>query len=579
MKYLHVFNSETDYNTVRESNYKEPWVSATNMGVGDSTPSYRVDYNINPKEIPLTFEITSAGNIVWLTYDSEYTVTLEYSKNGGEWTPITSSEEGASISVSAGDAVQFRCGTDSGYDTMSGNNVFEETTCGFNLSGNIMSLLNKNFASLNTLQSDDTFSDLFYGCTGLTDASKLVLPATTLSEGCYYDMFCDCTSLTKAPELPATTLADSCYNDMFNNTNVLPDCSNIDFTSATVVASGGLKGLFSGTEVTDNDLRQILPINPSTNNYYLPATTLAQSCYKGMFYGCTSLTTAPELPATTLADNCYQGMFYGCDNLTTAPALPATTLANYCYYEMFYGCISLTAAPELPATTLADSCYRSMFYGCSSLTTAPALPATTLAEGCYYYMFARTSLTTAPELPATTLADACYGAMFAGCTSLTTAPELPVTTLTYSCYSSMFSGCTSLTTAPELPATTLAISCYRYMFQGCTGLTTAPELPATTLAISCYYAMFQGCTSLTTAPALPATTLADESIQCYEQMFNGCSSLNYIKAMFTTTPGSSFTNNWVSGVAASGTFVKNSAATWNVTGTSGIPTGWTVQTV
>ena len=61
-------------------------------------------------------------------------------------------------------------------------------------------------------------------------------------------------------------------------------------------------------------------------------------------------------------------------------------------------------------------------------------------------------------------------------------------------------------------------------------------------------------------------------------MFNGCSRLNYIKAMFTTTPSSSsYTYNWVQNVAATGTFVKNSAAEWNVTGTNGVPTGWTVE--
>jgi hypothetical protein len=61
-------------------------------------------------------------------------------------------------------------------------------------------------------------------------------------------------------------------------------------------------------------------------------------------------------------------------------------------------------------------------------------------------------------------------------------------------------------------------------------------------------------------------------------MFNGCTSLNYIKAMFTTTPSTSCTNYWVNNVASSGTFVKNSAATWNVEGVNGIPTGWTVET-
>ena len=61
-------------------------------------------------------------------------------------------------------------------------------------------------------------------------------------------------------------------------------------------------------------------------------------------------------------------------------------------------------------------------------------------------------------------------------------------------------------------------------------------------------------------------------------MFNGCSNLNYIKAMFTTTPSTSYCNTWVGGVAATGTFVKNSAATWTGTGTSKVPTGWTVET-
>ena len=256
--------------------------------------------------------------------------------------------------------------------------------------------------------------------------------------------------------------------------------------------------------------------------------------------------------------------------------LPADTLADGCYHTMFTGCTSLTTAPQLPATTLARNCYCGMFDGCTSLTTAPELPVTTLAVECYYSMFKDcTSLTTAPELPATILADGCYGYMFNGCTSLTTAPELPATTLTRGCYSDMFTGCTSLTTAPELPADTLADDCYNTMFKGCTSLTTAPKLSATTLARNCYSNMFDGCTSLISAPELPATKLV---ISCYHNMFRNCSRLNYIKAMFTTTPSATYTSEWVSGVSSTGTFVKNSAATWNVTGVNGVPTGWTIQT-
>lgn len=61
-------------------------------------------------------------------------------------------------------------------------------------------------------------------------------------------------------------------------------------------------------------------------------------------------------------------------------------------------------------------------------------------------------------------------------------------------------------------------------------------------------------------------------------MFYGCTSLNYIKAMFTTTPSTTYTQNWVQNVSATGTFVKNSAAQWNVSGVHGIPDNWTVET-
>ena len=140
------------------------------------------------------------------------------------------------------------------------------------------------------------------------------------------------------------------------------------------------------------------------------------------------------------------------------------------------------------------------------------------------------------------------------------------------CY--LFYKCTSLITAPELPSTTLRMSCYSSMFGQCVSLTTAPELPAKTLAQSCYSKMFGQCESLETAPELPATDLVRS---CYDYMFQGCKKLNYIKAMFTTTPSTRYTTNWVEGVKSEGTFVKNAEAEWYVTGVNGIPEGWTVE--
>lgn len=120
-----------------------------------------------------------------------------------------------------------------------------------------------------------------------------------------------------------------------------------------------------------------------------------------------------------------------------------------------------------------------------------------------------------------------------------------------------------------LPATSLSSGCYSHMFEGCSLLLTAPELPATTINSWVYSEMFRDCISLTTAPDLLASSFTSYS---YNQMFQGCSSLNYIKCLATSFGGK---NNWVSGVAANGTFVKHPNASWS-SGASGIPNGWTV---
>ena len=568
-----------------------------------------VNYEGIPMSSPLTFISTGETSISLVKEGSPDDVSLEYSVNGGGWTTYS---VGDAIALADGEIVSFRAGA--GGNTSLGKSYsdyhkFIVSGSGtVAASGSIMSLINQEEST--TIPSSYCFCRLFKNCTGLTSAPELpvttlaeycyfrmfedctslttapVLPATTLASCCYMDMFYGCTSLTAAPELPATTLAEWCYYEMFYGCTSL---TTAPVLPATTLASCCYMDMFNGC--TSLAAAPELPATSLVDRCYaamfanctslttapeLPVTTLAYGCYGSMFAHCTSLTAAPELPATTLAKGCYSGLFSGCTSLTAAPELPVATLAEGCYSGMFKGCTALTIAPELPATTAAYYCYNGMFEGCTSLTAAPELPATTLAEQCYYYMFRNcTSLTTAPELPATTLAKNCYGFMFDGCTGLTAAPELPATTLAEECYRGMFMNCTSLTAAPELPATTLASRCYDSMFYQCRSLTAAPELPATTLANVCYRWMFGHCTSLTTAPELPATTLANG---CYDYMFHGCIRLNYIKALFTTTPDDTYTKDWVSGVASTGTFVKNKEATWDVTGVNGVPEGWTVLT-
>lgn len=295
--------------------------------------------------------------------------------------------------------------------------------------------------------------------------------------------------------------------------------------------------------------------------------------------------------------NCYDyfQFFYENDDVIDAEhlILPATTLTQEAYKCMFTDAVKLVTPPALPATTLAIDCYSQMFKGCSSLTSAPQLPAMTMQEGCYYQMFAGcTSLVTPPALPATTLADGCYYQMFFSCTNLTSCPSLPAMSVPVDAYNGMFKNCINLVSAPQLPATTLSNFCYSEMFYHCLSLTTAPSiLPATTLAEYCYNWMFKE-TAITTAPVLPATTFENADCwdgvtrYCYYEMFRGCSNLTYIKMMLVDTPIGqsqsawalrSFTADWVRGVAASGTFVKNGGAMWNEVGVDGVPSGWTIQ--
>ena len=138
----------------------------------------------------------------------------------------------------------------------------------------------------------------------------------------------------------------------------------------------------------------------------------------------------------------------------------------------------------------------------------------------------------------------------------------------------LFWDCTSLTHAPELRATHLGTSAYDTMFTGCSSLTEAPELPATDLGNDyCYSQMFAGCTSLTKAPYLPATNLKHT---CYLVMFQNCTSLNEIKIAYTGSFSTYYMENWVDGVAASGTFYYNGSSTSR--GSSAIPSNWTIQT-
>lgn len=112
-------------------------------------------------------------------------------------------------------------------------------------------------------------------------------------------------------------------------------------------------------------------------------------------------------------------------------------------------------------------------------------------------------------------------------------------------------------------------------FKNFTTLATAPKLPATTVQEAGYGMMFEGCTSLVESPEIPDGTFGDGAMM---RMFYGCSSLSTIKCLVTNLTAFGVIDEWTYNVSASGTFYKTAGVTWP-TGTSGIPTGWTVVEV
>ena len=102
----------------------------------------------------------------------------------------------------------------------------------------------------------------------------------------------------------------------------------------------------NGTANNANDYSTITFTNPKVNvactgdirtlqdwnNYNTVETQNARFCY--LFNGCSVLTSAPELPATVLAESCYAGMFSGCTKLSTvtmlAPSDQITSASDCC---------------------------------------------------------------------------------------------------------------------------------------------------------------------------------------------------------------------------------------------------------
>lgn len=165
----------------------------------------------NPFTAPLTLECcNNSTNIAVSNYG-----TLDYRIDGGSWTNY----DGTQFTLNEGHRISFR-GTNA---TSTGSSDLMTIVCNKDcyVYGNVMSLLDPDVADysiMTTLPYDETFQALFKD-QPIThkDGKDLVLPATTLVERCYSEMFSGCTKLDHIVCLATNTSADYCtFNWVYN---------------------------------------------------------------------------------------------------------------------------------------------------------------------------------------------------------------------------------------------------------------------------------------------------------------------------------------------------------------------------
>ena len=219
------------------------------------------------KSTPLTLVAAEDGKIT-VTFNGGITLAndIHYTVNGGEEQTIAKNTSGAyDITVEKGDVVQFfSINTSLGESAVAATRGFTrvDTSAKYinikpsmktEIYGNVMSLLKgkDDFANADAIEANNAFYGLFAGAEKLVNSTerKLVLPATTLKEGCYQDMFNGCKGIEKAPELPAPTLVKDCYKEMFY------DCAKLNHVkclASDITAEGSTKDWLgkAGTEAT-----------------------------------------------------------------------------------------------------------------------------------------------------------------------------------------------------------------------------------------------------------------------------------------------------------------------------------------
>lgn len=211
-----------------------------------------------------------------------------------------------------------------------------------------------------------SYSEMFYNCSSLTTYGLMgeeVEKFYLYSGGSYgyYRMFYGCTSLDSADFIDTSSaIGNYACDSMFMNCTSL---KNTICLSATSIGSYSYRSMFEGCTSLNN-----------VTIHFKPASVAIGGCYR-MFANCTSLVNSNSTLIAPDYTYCYYQMFYNCKSLTGANSFYSENSniwvdfwwSPYSCYGMFEGCVSLKSAPNLNGYLIQDHAFERMFYGCSSL--------------------------------------------------------------------------------------------------------------------------------------------------------------------------------------------------------------------